>query len=53
MCTADLDGLLARLAPEVADLVRAADALVRKVDPDAVRVACPHQGTVASGVGPA
>ncbi|MGR6965471.1 hypothetical protein ACU610_13485 [Geodermatophilus sp. URMC 61] len=53
MDTADLDVLLARLAPGVADLVRAADALVRDVDPDAVRVVWPHQGTVGYGVGPA
>jgi hypothetical protein len=51
--TGDLDVLLARLAPEVTDLVRAADALVRKADPDAVRVVWPHQGTVGYGVGPA
>jgi hypothetical protein len=53
MTTADLDVLLARLAPGVADLVRAADALVREVDPDVVRVVWPHQGTVGYGVGPA
>jgi hypothetical protein len=51
--TGDLDVLLARLAPAVADLVRAADALVREVDPDVVRVVWPHQGTVGYGVGPA
>jgi hypothetical protein len=51
--TGDLDVLLARLAPGVADLVRAADALVREVDPDVVRVVWPHQGTVGYGVGPA
>ena len=53
MGTGDLDVLLARLAPGVADLVRAADALVREVDPDVVRVVWPHQGTVGYGVGPA
>ncbi|MGY1762631.1 hypothetical protein ACI79G_12250 [Geodermatophilus sp. SYSU D00779] len=53
MTTADLDVLLARLAPGVAELVRAADALVREVDPDVVRVVWPHQGTVGYGVGPA
>ena len=53
MSTAELDVLLARLAPGVADLVRAADALVREVDPDVVRVVWPHQGTVGYGVGPA
>jgi hypothetical protein len=51
--TGDLDVLLARLAPGVADLVRAADELVREVDPDVVRVVWPHQGTVGYGVGPA
>jgi hypothetical protein len=51
--TGDLDVLLTRLDPGVADLVRAADALVREVDPDAVRVVWPHQGTVGYGVGPA
>jgi hypothetical protein len=50
---ADLDVLLARLTPGVAELVRAADALVREVDPHAVRVVWPHQGTVGYGVGPA
>ena len=53
MSTGDLDVLLARLAPEVAELVRAADALVHEVDPDVVRVVWPHQGTVGYGVGPA
>lgn len=53
MRTGDLDVLLARLAPEVADLVRAADELVRGVDPDVVRLVWPHQGTVGYGVGPA
>ena len=53
MSTGDLDVLLARLAPGVADLVRAADALVHEVDPDLVRVVWPHQGTVGYGVGPA
>jgi hypothetical protein len=51
--TGDLDVLLARLAPGVADLVRAADELVREVDPDVVRVVWPHQGTVGYGVGAA
>ncbi|SHN80729.1 hypothetical protein SAMN05660350_02979 [Geodermatophilus obscurus] len=53
MSTGDLDVLLARLGPGVADLVRAADELVREVDPDVVRVVWPHQGTVGYGVGPA
>ena len=51
--TGDLDVLLARLTPEVAGLVRAADDLVRAADPDVVRVVSPHQGTVGYGVGPA
>jgi hypothetical protein len=51
--TGDLDVLLARLAPGVADLVRAADDLVHEVDPDVVRVVWPYQGTVGYGVGPA
>jgi hypothetical protein len=53
MSTGDLDVLLTRLAPEVADLVRAADELVRGVDSEVVRVVWPHQGTVGYGVGPA
>ena len=44
---------MAKLVPEVADLVRAADELVHRVDPDVVRVVWPHQGTVGYGVGPA
>ncbi len=48
----DLDELLAVLSPEVADLVRAADDLVRRTDPDVVRVVWPHQQTVGYGVGP-
>jgi hypothetical protein len=47
----DLDALLAALAPEVAVLVRAADGLVRRTDPDVVRVVWPHQRTVGYGVG--
>ena len=50
--TSDLDGLLAVLTPEVAALVRAADDLVRRTDPDVVRVVWPHQRTVGYGVGP-
>jgi len=50
--TSDLDGLLAALTPEVAALVRAADDLVRRTDPDVVRVVWPHQRTVGYGVGP-
>ncbi|MGY1603883.1 hypothetical protein [Geodermatophilus sp. SYSU D00815] len=52
MAGADLDELLPRLTPEVADLVRAVDALVHEVDPGVVRVVWPHQRTVGYGVGP-
>lgn len=48
----DLEELLAAVGPEVAGLVRAADALVRRVDPDVVRVVWAHQRTVGYGVGP-
>ncbi|MGY1620903.1 hypothetical protein ACI789_01755 [Geodermatophilus sp. SYSU D00965] len=48
----DLDALLAAVGPEVAALVRAADELVRRTDPDVVRVVWPHQRTVGYGVGP-
>jgi hypothetical protein len=44
--------LLAQLTPEVATLVTAADELVRRTDPDVVRVVWPHQKTVGYGVGP-
>ena len=44
--------LLAQLTPEVAALVTAADDLVRRTDPDVVRVVWPHQKTVGYGVGP-
>jgi len=50
--TDDWDDLLAQLAPEVASLVIAADELVRRTDPDVVRVVWPHQKTVGYGVGP-
>ena len=46
------DDLLVQLTPEVAALVRAADAVVRRTDPDVVRVVWPHQKTVGYGVGP-
>jgi hypothetical protein len=46
------DALLAQLTPEVAALVVAADELVRRTDPDVVRVVWPHQKTVGYGVGP-
>ncbi|MGY1810793.1 hypothetical protein ACI8AF_25790 [Blastococcus sp. SYSU D00669] len=52
MAEPDLDVLLARLTPEVADIVRAVDALVHEVDPAVVRVVWPHQRTVGYGVGP-
>ncbi|MGY1636507.1 hypothetical protein ACI78V_07625 [Geodermatophilus sp. SYSU D00742] len=48
----DLDALLAAVPPEVADLVRASDELVRRTDPDVVRSVWPHQKTVGYGVGP-
>ena len=44
--------LLVQLSPEVAELVTAADALIRRTDPEAVRVVWPHQRTVGYGVGP-
>jgi len=44
--------LLAKVPPEVATLVRAADDLVRRTDPAVVRVVWPHQQTVGYGVGP-
>ena len=50
--TPDLQPLLDRLPAEVAALVTAADELVRRVDPDVVRVVWPHQRTVGYGVGP-
>jgi hypothetical protein len=46
------DDLLVQLSPEVAALVRAADDVVRRTDPDVVRVVWPHQKTVGYGVGP-
>jgi hypothetical protein len=46
------DDLLAQLAPDVAALVTAADDLVRRTDPDVVRVVWPHQKTVGYGIGP-
>ena len=50
--TDDWDALLAQLSPEVVALVTAADELVRRTDPAAVRVEWPHQKTVGYGVGP-
>ena len=44
--------LLSQLGPEVAELLVAADELVRRTDPDVVRVVWPHQKTVGYGVGP-
>ena len=46
------NALLVQLSPEVAALVRAADDVVRRTDPDVVRVVWPHQKTVGYGVGP-
>jgi hypothetical protein len=46
------DDLVVQLSPEVAALVRAADDVVRRTDPDVVRVVWPHQKTVGYGVGP-
>ena len=48
----DWAALLAQLSPDVAVLVTAADELVRRTDPEAVRVVWPHQKTVGHGVGP-
>ena len=48
----DLDELLAQLTPDVAALVTAADEVIRRTDPDVVRVVWPHQKTVGYGVGP-
>ena len=50
--TPDLEPLLANLSPEVAELVRAADELIRRTDPEVVRVVWPHQRTVGYGIGP-
>ena len=44
--------LLTQLSPDVAALLTAADDVVRRTDPDAVRVVWPHQKTVGYGVGP-
>jgi hypothetical protein len=46
------DDLIVQLSPEVAPLVEAADALIRRTDPAVVRVVWPHQKTVGYGVGP-
>ena len=50
--TGTLDELLARVTPEVADLVVVTDALVHRADPDVVRVVWPHQRTMGYGIGP-
>jgi len=50
--TTDLQPLLDQLSVEVAVLVTAADDLIRRVDPDVVRVVWPHQRTVGYGIGP-
>ena len=39
-------------SPAVAEIVRALDGLVRRVDPDVVQVVWTHQRTVGYGVGP-
>jgi hypothetical protein len=44
--------LLSSVPADVAALVRAADDLVRRVDPAVVRVVWPHQKTIGYGVGP-
>ena len=44
--------LVAQLTPDVAALLTATDGLVRRTDPDVVRVVWPHQKTVGYGVGP-
>jgi hypothetical protein len=46
------DDLIVQLSPEVAALVDAADALIRRTDPAVVRVVWPHQKTVGYGIGP-
>jgi hypothetical protein len=46
------DDLLVQLSPKVSALVVAADEVVRRTDPDVVRVVWPHQKTVGYGVGP-
>ena len=50
--TPDLQPLLDRVPGAAAALVTAADELIRRVDPDVVRVVWPHQRTVGYGVGP-
>ncbi len=55
MTSSEDDGwsqLLAQLTPEVTALLTATDDLVRRTDPDVVRVVWPHQKTVGYGVGP-
>ena len=49
---ADWAALLDGSTPDVAALVAAADDLIRRTDPDVVRVVWPHQRTVGYGVGP-
>ena len=46
------DDLIRQLTPEVAELLTAADAVIRRTDPAVVRVVWPHQKTVGYGVGP-
>ena len=50
--TDDWTALLEQCSPEVAALVTAADELVRRADPEVVRIVWPHQKTVGYGVGP-
>jgi hypothetical protein len=50
--TPDLEPLLEQVSAEVAELVRAADDLIRRTDLGVVRVVWPHQKTIGYGVGP-
>ena len=50
--TDDWTALLEQCSPEVAALVTAADELVRRTDPEVVRIVWPRQKTVGYGVGP-
>ena len=50
--TPDLQPLLDAVPAEVAALLTAADELLRRVDPEVVRVVWPHQRTVGYGIGP-
>jgi hypothetical protein len=48
----NIDDLLAAVPPTVAELIRAADDLFRRTDPDVVAVYWPRQRTAGYGVGP-